>query len=92
MFREDSDPTNLWNRIRPYFENSIRIRPHFENPDLTTPSVGVGLLFSPLHSIIPFLMMGIGVDDMFVIMQCFNNIEIKRKCLCHLYTYIIFYF
>lgn len=36
---------------------------------------GAGLLFSPLHAIIPFLMMGIGVDDMFVIIQALHNIE-----------------
>ena len=55
-----------------------------------------GLVFSPMHSIIPFLMLGkmlnvplnlryqfhdyffelgIGIDDMFVIVQCLSNIE-----------------
>ena len=41
--------------------------------------LGVGLVFSPLHAIIPFLMMGIGVDDMFVIIQCLYNLEEKCK-------------
>ena len=34
----------------------------------------VGLFYSPMHSIIPFLLLGIGVDDMFVIMQCYDNL------------------
>ena len=35
---------------------------------------GLGLVFSPMHAIIPFLFVGIGIDDMFVIVQCHNNI------------------
>ena len=35
---------------------------------------GVGLVFSPMHAIIPFLFVGIGIDDMFVIVQCHANI------------------
>jgi Niemann-Pick C1 protein len=27
-----------------------------------------------MHAIIPFLMLGIGIDDMFVIVQCYNNV------------------
>jgi len=34
-----------------------------------------GLSFGPLHNIIPFLLLGIGIDDMFVSMQCFNNLS-----------------
>ena len=34
----------------------------------------VGLFYSPMHSIIPFLLLGIGIDDMFVIMQCYDNL------------------
>lgn len=34
----------------------------------------VGLFYSPMHSIIPFLILGIGVDDMFVIIQCYDNL------------------
>lgn len=29
----------------------------------------LGVLYGPVHPIIPFLMLGIGVDDMFVIIQ-----------------------
>ena len=35
---------------------------------------GLGLVFSPMHAIIPFLFVGIGIDDMFVIVQCHSNI------------------
>merc|ERR1711892_1406909 len=35
---------------------------------------GLDLVFSPMHAIIPFLMLGIGIDDMFVIIQCYNNV------------------
>jgi len=35
---------------------------------------GFNLVFSPMHAIIPFLMLGIGIDDMFVIVQCYNNV------------------
>ncbi|XP_023328081.1 Niemann-Pick C1 protein [Eurytemora carolleeae] len=38
---------------------------------------GIGLVFSPLHSVIPFLIMGLGVDDMFVIMQSLDNLDAK---------------
>ena len=33
-----------------------------------------GLAYGPLHNIIPFLLLGIGIDDMFVIMQCWDNL------------------
>eukprot|EP00095_Tigriopus_kingsejongensis_P000433 maker-scaffold171_size289870-snap-gene-1.39 protein:Tk00433 transcript:maker-scaffold171_size289870-snap-gene-1.39-mRNA-1 annotation:"hypothetical protein DAPPUDRAFT_306990" len=34
-----------------------------------------GLFYGPMHNVIPFLMLGIGIDDMFVIMQCFDNLR-----------------
>ncbi|ESO85119.1 hypothetical protein LOTGIDRAFT_130973, partial [Lottia gigantea] len=34
-----------------------------------------GLEYGPLHSILPFLLLGIGVDDMFVIMGALNNLN-----------------
>ena len=42
----------------------------------------VGLFFSPhLHPIIPFLLLGIGVDNMFVIVQALENITIGKTKL-----------
>ena len=32
-----------------------------------------------LHPIIPFLLLGIGVDDMFVIVQSYNNADREDK-------------
>ena len=34
-----------------------------------------GLFFGPMHSVLPFLLLGIGIDDMFVIVQCFENVN-----------------
>lgn len=36
----------------------------------------MGFLYGPVHQILPFLLLGIGVDDMFVIMQ---NLEIMSE-------------
>lgn len=38
-----------------------------------------GLSYGPMHSIIPCLLVGLGVDDMFVIVQALNNIEAEDK-------------
>jgi predicted RND superfamily exporter protein len=32
----------------------------------------LGFSFSPLHNFIPFLLLGLGVDDMFVIVQAYD--------------------
>eukprot|EP00095_Tigriopus_kingsejongensis_P012251 snap_masked-scaffold472_size162276-processed-gene-0.4 protein:Tk12251 transcript:snap_masked-scaffold472_size162276-processed-gene-0.4-mRNA-1 annotation:"hypothetical protein DAPPUDRAFT_306990" len=34
----------------------------------------MGFVFSPMHNIIPFLLLGIGIDDMFVICQSLDNL------------------
>jgi len=39
----------------------------------------MSLPYTPMHAILPFLCLGIGIDDMFVIMQCLNNIKAKGK-------------
>ena len=31
-----------------------------------------------MHNIIPFLLLGIGIDDMFVIMQCYDNLSLEE--------------
>lgn len=36
-------------------------------------SAGVGLFFGPVHSLLPFILLGIGVDDAFVIVNAFNR-------------------
>ncbi|XP_076391692.1 patched domain-containing protein 3 isoform X1 [Megachile rotundata] len=35
----------------------------------------LGYSYGPIHSILPFLLLGIGVDNMFVIMQSLNNLS-----------------
>ena len=42
-----------------------------------------GLMFGPMHSVLPFLLLGIGIDDMFVIVQCFNTLTKEEKKLSH---------
>ena len=34
-----------------------------------------GVFYGPVHSILPFLLLGIGIDDMFVIVQCWSNLD-----------------
>lgn len=38
---------------------------------------GIGLVYGPMHNVIPFLLLGIGIDDMFVIVQCWDNLFSK---------------
>jgi len=35
----------------------------------------IGYPYTPIHAILPFLCLGIGIDDMFVISQCWSNIQ-----------------
>lgn len=35
----------------------------------------LGFSFTPPHKVLPFLFLGIGIDDMFVIIQCWNNMS-----------------
>ena len=44
-------------------------------------SSAMGLLFGPMHSVLPFLLLGIGIDDMFVIVQCFENLKDQKLSL-----------
>ncbi|XP_075219371.1 patched domain-containing protein 3-like [Lycorma delicatula] len=39
----------------------------------------LGISYGPVHTSLPFLLMGIGVDDMFVIMACKNNLSNEEK-------------
>lgn len=40
-----------------------------------------GVFYGPVNSILPFLLLGLGVDDMFVIMQAWNNLTEDEKKL-----------
>ena len=35
----------------------------------------MGQVYGPMHSILPFLLLGIGIDDMFVIVQGLSNVN-----------------
>ena len=40
----------------------------------------LGLPYTPLSGIVPFISLAIGIDDMFVIMRCFSNIpDVEKK-------------
>lgn len=40
-----------------------------------------GILFGPVNNVLPFLLLGLGIDDMFVIMQSWNNLDsTERDC------------
>ena len=39
----------------------------------------VGLFYGPMHSVMPFLMLGIGIDDMFVIVQCWQTLDKEAR-------------
>lgn len=40
----------------------------------------VGLPWTNLHLIVPFLVLGIGVDDMFVLLQAFDAVQNDVNC------------
>jgi hypothetical protein len=42
-----------------------------------------GLPYTLMHSILPILLLGSGIDNMFVIMQSFTNIKVSIKILAH---------
>ncbi len=41
----------------------------------------MGVFYADMHPIIPFLLMGIGVDDMFVIVQSLENMSSVERSL-----------
>jgi len=36
----------------------------------------LGYAYTPMHAMLPFLCLGIGIDDMFVIVQCWSNLRL----------------
>lgn len=41
----------------------------------------IGLFFGPMHNVLPFLLLGIGIDDMFVIVQSWDTLSPKDQAL-----------
>jgi len=41
----------------------------------------LGFMFTQMNSLLPFLMLGVGIDDMFVIMQAWENLSVEERCL-----------
>ena len=41
----------------------------------------LGFFYSPAHTVMPFLLLGIGIDDMFVIIQCRNTLSGKKEII-----------
>lgn len=39
----------------------------------------VGMFYGPIHPILPFLLLGVGVDDMFVIIEAWNNLTPTQR-------------
>ena len=44
-------------------------------------TMAVGLYYTTIHGVMAFLVLGIGIDDMFVIVQCFNNLSKEEKAI-----------
>ncbi len=38
-----------------------------------------GVFFGPMNNCLPFLLLGIGIDDMFVIVQCWDNLQQEEE-------------
>ncbi|XP_067927836.1 patched domain-containing protein 3-like [Watersipora subatra] len=49
----------------------------------------IGMFYGPIHPILPFLLLGLGVDDMFVIVEAWNNLNTYQKT-CELKVKIAF--
>ena len=39
----------------------------------------IGYPYTPMHSMLPFMLLGIGIDDMFVIVQSFDSLNAVEK-------------
>ena len=64
--------------------NRLQVRVYLSLAGLTSIGMGIstsvglasilGFPYTPMHAILPFICLGIGIDDMFVIMQCWENV------------------
>ena len=48
----------------------------------------VRLDFGPMHNVIPFLLLGIGIDDMFVIVQCWDTLPAEDQVVKPAWPYL----
>lgn len=65
--------------------NRVEMRMHLAMMGILSVAMGMaiavgissllGFPYTPMHSILPFLLLGIGIDDMFVIVQCWRNLN-----------------
>ena len=71
--------------------NRLQVRVYLSLAGLTSIGMGIstsvglasilGFPYTPMHAILPFLCLGIGIDDMFVITQCWNNLKASKPSL-----------
>jgi len=66
--------------------NSLEVRLYLSIAGITGVFMGLaiamglssmlGYAYTPMHGMLPFLCLGIGIDDMFVIVQCWSNLRL----------------
>jgi Patched family. len=39
----------------------------------------LGISYGPVHTALPFLLLGIGVDDMYIILACWKNLNLGNS-------------
>jgi len=69
--------------------NSLEVRLYLSIAGITGVFMGLaiaiglssmlGYAYTPMHAMLPFLCLGIGIDDMFVIVQCWSNLRMDAS-------------